>query len=109
MFNIENMLMLYRVGRRLALLYIAIIIFLLTLLFVIWKARGCSIGWSSSIGAVMELVVGGFDIQNVKEVTSIVWNATLTLIPIIIIYLILDEIGFFEWAALHMARIANGN
>lgn len=88
---------------------IAAAVFVFTLILVIWQPRGLGVGWSASIGAALALAVGAVSFQDIPTVWAVVWNATATFIAIIIISLLLDEAGFFEWAALHVARWANGN
>ena len=90
-------------------MFAAIAIFVLTLVLVIWQPRGLGIGWSASLGAVLALLAGVVHVGDIPVVWNIVWNATATFIAVIIISLLLDEAGFFEWAALHVARWGRGS
>ncbi|MCX2889098.1 MULTISPECIES: arsenic transporter [Pseudomonas] len=88
---------------------VAIAVFVFTLVLVIWQPKGLGVGWSAALGAIIALIVGAVSLQDIPTVWAIVWNATATFIAVIIISLLLDEAGFFEWAALHVARWANGS
>lgn len=87
----------------------AVLIFITTLTLVIWQPRGLSIGWGALIGATMALSFGAVQWTDIPIVWALVWNATATFIAIIIISLLLDEAGFFEWTALHVARWGQGH
>ncbi|NLC20316.1 MAG: arsenic transporter [Halomonadaceae bacterium] len=87
---------------------LALVIFTVTLVLVIWQPRGLGIGWSALGGAVVALLVGVVQWADVGVVWDIVWDATFTFVALIVISLILDEAGFFAWAALHVARWGNG-
>jgi arsenical pump membrane protein len=88
---------------------IAFLIFLATLALVILQPRGLGIGWSALLGAAAALLTGVISVNDIPVVWHIVWNATGAFVAVIIISLLLDKAGFFEWAALHVASWGRGS
>ncbi|MCP1217187.1 SLC13 family permease, partial [Acetobacter orientalis] len=87
---------------------LALLLFVVTLVFVIWQPRGLGIGWSAMAGAAVALATDVIHWHDIPVVWHIVWDATFTFIALIVISLLLDEAGFFHWAALHVVRWGKG-
>lgn len=87
----------------------SVLIFLLAIFLIVKKPYNIGIGYSAVISALLALIFNVIVLKDVIKVFDIVWDATFTFVAIIIISIILDEIGFFEWAALHIAGFAGGS
>jgi arsenical pump membrane protein len=92
-----------------ATMIIASLLFLITLIFIIWQPRDLQIGTTALLGAIAALALQVVSFDDVVTVFNIIWDATLAFIGIIILSMVLDEIGFFEWAALKMAKLSKGS
>jgi arsenical pump membrane protein len=88
---------------------LSVIIFVGTLLLVILRPKNIGIGYSALIGAAISFIFGIINFQDIVTVWDIIWNATFTFVAIIIISLILDEAGVFEFAAIKVAKFSGGN
>lgn len=89
--------------------YVSLTIFVITLGLVILKPRNLGIGYSALIGAAASIILGITTLEDVSIVWGIVWNATFTLVAVIILSMVFDEAGFFEYIAIRLTRYSQGS
>jgi arsenical pump membrane protein len=82
---------------------IPVFLFVAVLTLVIWRPKNLAIGWPAAGGAALALLFHLVPLAQVVTVVRLVWDATVAFVGIIINSILLDEIGVFEWAALHLS------
>jgi arsenical pump membrane protein len=88
---------------------LASLIVVLTVALVIWRPLGLGPARSATLGAAAALLTGVVHPGDLPAVWHATWNATLSLVGLIVLSLLLDAAGLFRWAALHVARWGGGS
>ncbi|QJD81892.1 ArsB/NhaD family transporter [Cohnella herbarum] len=82
----------------------SILVFALTLALIIWRPKGLNEAFFAAPAALLLLLTGSLAWEDAAYIWQIVWNATLSLIGIMILTAVMDDNGFFRWAALHIVQ-----
>ena len=52
-------------------MFVAVAVFLFTLILVIWQPKGLGVGWSATFGAIIALAVGAVSLQDIPTVWAL--------------------------------------
>jgi len=86
-----------------------LIIFTLSIAFMLWRPKGINETIPVTIGAAMIVVLGFVSIQDLKNILSIVSGPSLTILSTIMMSIVLESIGFFKWIAQNIIIKSNNS
>ena len=66
-------------------------------------------GLAAAAGALAAVLLGFAAWRDLVAVAAVTWDATLSLVAIMVLSRVLDAAGLFRWAALHTLRAARGD
>lgn len=75
----------------------------------LWWRNGLPVFIPAAIGAVLAVLLGLVGLPALGTIFGRVWDASLTLIGLFILAASFESNRFFEWSALHLARLAGGS
>ncbi|WP_404451126.1 arsenic transporter [Virgibacillus necropolis] len=88
---------------------ITLLIFSLTVLFMLWKPRGINETIPTSIGAALLLLLGIVPFQDIVSIFNMVSGASITILSTIVMTIVLESVGFFHWAAINIVNRSRGS
>lgn len=84
-------------------------IFILMVLFLIWRPHGINESIPPTISAILIVLAGIVPVGDLSKIRGIVSGASITILSTIIMSIVLDSIGFFRWAAFNLVNRAKGS
>ncbi|HYM00498.1 MAG TPA: ArsB/NhaD family transporter, partial [Blastocatellia bacterium] len=84
-------------------------VFLIALVLVIWQPRRMNIAWPAIAGAALLIALRLVSLSDLRLIVGTTWDATLTLVALMIISATLDSNGFFTWGARRLLIMAGGS
>ena len=84
-------------------------VFLLTVLFILWRPRGINEAIPPAVGALLLCFFGIVSPADMKYVFGTVTGASITIISTIIMSIVLESMGFFRWVAFRLVAKCRGS
>jgi arsenical pump membrane protein len=89
--------------------WVTIISFLVTLTFILWRPRGINEAIPATVGAIVVLLSGSVSLADLVNITETISGAAITIIATIVMAIVLESFGFFNWVAEKLAAKAKGS
>ncbi|QUG40885.1 arsenic transporter [Psychrobacillus sp. INOP01] len=88
---------------------IAILVFLSTMLVIFVRPREVNEAWPATIGAVIILLAGIVSLEDVLDIIDKIGGASITIISTVVMAVILESFGFFNWVATRIVSLSKGS
>jgi arsenical pump membrane protein len=88
---------------------VTIFAFFITMLLVFWRPRNLNEAYAATIGAILVLLCGSVSIADLIDISDKVSGAAITIMATIVMAIVLESFGFFNWAAIQLVRRAKGS
>lgn len=89
--------------------WMTILAFVATLIFILWRPRGINEAIPATIGAIFVLISGSVSLTDLGIITATISGAAITIIATIVMAIVLESFGFFNWVAEKLAAKAKGS
>ncbi|MBI0579976.1 arsenic transporter [Neobacillus cucumis] len=89
--------------------WITILAFLGTLVFILWRPKGINEAIPAAIGALIVLISGSVSFSDLGVIADTISGAAITIMATIVMAIVLESFGFFNWVADKLAEISKGS
>lgn len=88
---------------------ITIITFLVTLCFILWRPGNINESIPATIGAIIIILLGSVSLTDLLTIARTISDAAITIMATIVMAIVLESFGFFNWVAEKLAEKAKGS